>query len=126
MLSDAETREFLVSQPIPDYLDRLTDTELLSRLWRARIDLTNPASVNAFVGTLSPPEQDLVHRLLAEETARITPQLAQECLQALKRQSIQNEIAVSKAQLGTPNLPPDQVEQLTKQLLDLRKQLHDV
>lgn len=126
LLTDAETRRFLVSHPIPEFLDRLTDTELLSKLWRADIDPANSSSVNAFITTLHPEDQGSVQRLLSEETARINITQAQQCLDALRKQSIKNEISVTKAQLGTPNLPLDQVAQLNKQLLDLRKQLHDV
>ena len=126
LLMDPETRQFLLSHSIPEYLDRLTDTELLTRLWKANFDAGSPSSVNAFIATLSPDDQDIVGRLLAEETARINPALAEQCLAALRKQSIQNEIAVTKARLGTPNLPSDQVADLHKQLLDLRNQLHDV
>ncbi len=126
LLTDAETRTHLLSQPIPDYLDRLTDTELLSQIWRSQFDPSSPASVNAFIGMLPEAEQGLVRRLLAEDTAKINPELADHCLAALRRQSIQNEIAVAKAQLGTPQLPADQLASLQKHLLDLRRQLHEV
>lgn len=125
LLTDSPTRNSLVSQPIPSYFDNLTETELLTRLWNAKIDPESPASVNAFIGTLAPGEQALATTLMTEEGAEINPALADVCLTALRKQSIRNQIAVVKGQLGAQSLAPESVAQLNKQLLDLREQLHE-
>lgn len=125
LLTDPETRSAITAEAPPAFLEDLTETELLTRVWRAPVDPSRPSSVNAFIGTLSPPEQETISRLLTEESARTTPDLARECVRALRRQSIQNQISVTKAQLGTPGLTTDSIAGLNKQLLDLREQLHD-
>lgn len=126
LLTDPETRAALVSRAAPAFLENLTDTEMLTRLWSANFDPAVPSSVNAWVGTLSSGDQERIHRLLAEEAARITPELAEQCLADLRKKSLQNEIAVAKARLGSPGLSPEDAAELHKQLLDLRRRLHEV
>jgi DNA primase len=125
LLIDAEIRNEITAQPVPDFFRNLTETEVLTRIWQAKFDPASPASVNAFVGQLAPPEQQCVNRLLSDESARITPELARDCLTALKKQSIQRQISVTKAQLGAPGLPENEVTRLAKVLLDLRELLNE-
>jgi hypothetical protein len=125
ILIDAEIRKEITEQPIPDFFRNLTETEVLTQVWQANFDPASPASVNAFVGQLAPAEQDCVNRLLSDESARITPELARDCLTALRKQSIQRQISVTKAQLGAPGLPENEVTLLSKVLLDLRELLNE-
>ncbi|MDB4358984.1 hypothetical protein N9Z18_01955, partial [Verrucomicrobiales bacterium] len=113
------------AEPIPEYFRNLTETELLTTIWNAQFDPGSPSSVNAFISQLNEPEQKCLSKLLTEESANLTLELANDCLAKLIRQSIQNQISVTKAQLGAPNLPPQEIERLSKLLLDLRLQLHD-
>lgn len=123
LLIDAEIRAEITAQPIPDFFRNLTETEVLTRVWQAHFDPASPASVNAFVGQLAPAEQQCVNRLLSDESARITPELARDCLTALRKQSVQRQISITKAQLGAPGLPENEVIRLAKVLLDLRELL---
>ena len=125
ILIDAEIRKEITEQPIPDFFRNLTETEVLTQVWQANFDPASPASVNAFVGQLGPAEQHCVNRLLSDESARITPELARDCLTALRKQSIQRQISVTKAQLGAPGLPENEVTLLSKVLLDLRELLNE-
>ncbi|HQZ29412.1 MAG TPA: hypothetical protein PK648_14800, partial [Verrucomicrobiales bacterium] len=77
------------------------------------------------VGQLPPVEQQCVNRLLSDESATVTCDLANDCLSALKRQSIQREIAATKVQMGAPNLLESEVHRLAKVLLDLRGLLNE-
>lgn len=125
LLIDPEIRKEIAAQAIPDFFRNLTETEVLTRVWQGQFDPANPASVNAFVGQLAPAEQQCVTRLLSDESARITLELARDCLNALRRQSIQRQISVAKAQLGAPGLPENEVTRLSKVLLDLRELLNE-
>ncbi|MDF1739468.1 MAG: DNA primase [Verrucomicrobiales bacterium] len=125
LLTDKETKETISSQPIPEYFRNLTETELLTAIWMAPFDPGVPSSVNAFISQLGNADQQCLTRLLTEESANLTLALAHDCLAKLVKQSIQNQISVTKAQLGAPNLPPQEIERLSKLLLDLRIQLHD-
>ena len=91
----------------------------------AQFDPEVPSSVNAFISQLADSDQQCLTKLLTEESANLSLELAHDCLAKLVKQSIQNQIAVTKAQLGAPNLPPQEIERLSKLLLDLRTQLHD-
>lgn len=125
LLTDKNTKDTISADPIPEYFRNLTETELLAAIWNGQFDPNSSSSVNAFIGQLSNPEQTYLTRLLTEESANLSLELAHDCLAKLVRQSIQNQIAVTKAQLGAPNLPPQEIERLSKLLLDLRTQLHD-
>lgn len=125
LLTDPEVREAIVTGPAPDFFRQLAETELLSLLWSGDYDPANAASVNAFVNRLPLREQRMAMHLLSEESANLTPALAQECLNALRRQSIQSEIAVTRAQLGAPGLPESEIIRLSKVLLDLRGRLNE-
>lgn len=125
LLTNRECRSSISDFPIPSFFEDLTETDFLIAVWKGKFDPEAPSSVNAFIGMLPSAQQSLAASLLNEDTATITPELARECLTALRKQSIQNRIAVTKSQLGTPNLTGDQVTLLNKQLLDLREQLHD-
>ena len=89
------------------------------------MDPDNHASVNAFIATLPPQDQQCLNGIMNEDSATINTDLAQDCLRALNRQSIQNQIARTKAQMGGHNIPSSELERLGKQLLDLRGQLND-
>ncbi len=125
LLIDPAIRQEITAEPVPDFFRNLTETEVLTRVWQAEFDPASPASVNAFVGRLAPAEQQCVNRLLSDESARITPELARDCLAALRKQSIQRQISVAKAQLGAPGLPENEVTRLSKVLLDLRELLNE-
>ena len=125
LLNDSETRQSIIQNPVPEFFDFLTETELLSRIWRGNFDPASPGSVNAFIGTLSDEDQSRVSKILMENSATVTPDLAQDCLKKLKKLSIQNQIAGIKSKMGAPNLPAEAVLLLNKQLLDLRGQLHE-
>lgn len=125
LLVEKNVREALLSGPAPAFLANLAETELLSRLWTAEFDPASPASVNAFLARLREEERQCLLQLLAEESATVTPELARQCLAALRRQSVQREIAVAKAQIGAPGLPESEVVRLTKVLLDLRERLNE-
>ncbi len=125
LLTDAPSRDQITTNPIPEFFQNLTETELLTTIWMAALDPSSHASVNAFIATLPPADQRCVSNIIAEDSATITLELGQHCIDALKRQSIQNQIAVTKAKMGAPDLLPEGREALSKQLLDLRGQLTD-
>jgi DNA primase len=125
LLTEPGVKSSITTGAAPDFFRNLTETELLTRLWTADFDPGNAASVNAFIGRLPEGERQAVLRLLSEESASVTPDLARECLTALKRQSIQRQISVTKAQMGAPGLPEYEVTRLAKVLLDLRGLLNE-
>lgn len=125
LLIDAPTRNSIAASPIPKSFDNIAETELLTTIWRADVDPDNHASVNAFIATLPPEDQQCINGIMNEDSATINAKLAQECLRALNRQSIQNQIATTKARMGGLDLQPSELESLGKQLLDLRRQLNE-
>ena len=125
LLTDLPSRNEIAAQPIPEFFHNLTETEFLVTVWKGQFDPEKPSSVNAFVGMLDPVQQKLAAAIINEDTATVSAGLAKQCLYALRKQSIHNQMEMVKSQLGAPGLPADRVVLLNKQLLDLRAQLHD-
>ncbi len=125
ILTEVRVRNEVAQGPVPSFFRNLPESELLSRLWEAKVDPENPASVNALIGRLPEGERQVLLRLLAEDSATVTADLARECLAALRRQSIQRQISITKAQMGAPGLPEHEVTRLAKVLLDLRGLLNE-
>jgi hypothetical protein len=125
LLIDASTRNSIAASPIPKFFDNIAETELLITIWRADVDPDSHASVNAFISTLTSQDQQCINGIMNEDSATINADLAQECLQALNRKSIENQIATTKARMGGLDLQPSELESLGKQLLDLRGQLNE-
>ncbi len=125
LLTEAAVREEVSTGPVPDFFRKLAETELLTKLWEARLDVSSPSSVNAWMSRLPEGERQALHKMLAEDSAAVTVELARDCLAALRRQSVQREISATKAQLGAPGLPDHEVTRLTKVLLDLRGLLNE-
>ncbi|MEM7697992.1 MAG: DNA primase [Verrucomicrobiota bacterium] len=126
LLTDPERRSELTAHAVPEFFRDIPETELLTRIWKGDFDPAQAASVNAFCNTLPEIERNEITRLLSEEQARAQETLAQECLVALRKQAIQTRMEVIKSAMGAPSISPEQVADYTKQLLDLRAQLHDV
>lgn len=125
LLTSPEIRAKLIANPPPDFFQNLTETELLAAIWRGQFDPASPGSVNAFINQLSDGDQQCAFSIINESSAKVSHELALDCISALKKHSVQNQIAVTKSQLGTPNLPANEVARLSKLLLDLRTQLND-
>ncbi len=125
LLTDPNTKSKFHSQPIPEYFRDLPDTELLSRVWHGAFDPTHPASVHAFTTTLQPNEQGAIKGIMTESFPGASGEWADECLLNLERLAIQNKIAMIKARMGVPDLPTDEINRLTKELLDLQARRSD-
>ncbi len=125
LLTNPEVKVGLSAQLVPDFLRNLPETELLARLWKEEFDPAAISSVNALFSRLSEPAQAALRFLLAENVETMSMEVAQDCLSALKRQSIQREMDAIKARMSAPNLPDGEALRLTKVLLDLRKQLNE-
>jgi DNA primase len=125
LLTEPRVRNEVAQGPAPSFFRNLPESELLSRLWEAKVDPENPASVNALIGRLPEGERQMLLRILAEDSATVTADLARECLAALRRQNIQRQISITKAQMGAPGLPEPEVTRLAKVLLDLRGLLNE-
>ncbi|MCG8603205.1 MAG: DNA primase [Verrucomicrobiales bacterium] len=125
LLTNLPARQEICAHPVPGFFENLVETEFLIAVWNGDFNPEQPSSVNAFLGMLPPHQQKLAAAILHEDTATISPALANDCLAALRKQSIHNQMEMVKSQLGAPGLPVDRVLLLNKQLLDLRAQLHD-
>lgn len=123
LLTDPEVKRWSVAEPHPEFVRNLPETEALSWLWEENFDPSTASSINALFLRMPDHVQCVLRPLFAEDGEIITLELAQDCLSALYRQSLQREIEAIKTQMGDPTISREEATRLTKVLLDLRKQL---
>ncbi|MDF1751332.1 MAG: DNA primase [Verrucomicrobiales bacterium] len=126
LLTDPGTKIQIKAMAIPEYFRDLPGTELLAWIWLGEFDPANPASVHAFVATLPDAEQGAINEIMNESFPGASGEWAAECLRALEKQAIQNKITMVKAHMGVEGLPVDEVNRLTKELLDLQARRNDI
>lgn len=126
LMTDPSTKIKLNSEPIPEYFRDLPGTELLAWVWQGDFNPENPASVHAYIATLPEAEQGAINSALIESFPGASGKWVIECLNTLEKQAVQNKITMVKANLGVEDLPVDEVNRLTKELLDLQARRNDI
>ena len=126
LLTDPETKRKFQARSIPHYFRDIPGTELLAWIWQGDFDPANPASVHAYIATLPEAEQGAISAIRIESFPGASGEWAEECLSALEKQAIQNKISMLKARMGVEGLSADEVNRLTKELLDLQARRNDI
>ncbi len=126
LLRNESARKELASRPLPAYLGEIPGTQLLARLWTADFDASSPHSVSACINTLPETFQPLAAELVAEEIPPLDLNMAEACLLKLNRRALRNRQNEIRAGLNNLNLPPAEIQRLTKELLDLSTRLKDI
>ncbi len=126
LLNDPETKQFCREKALPDYFRDVPETEILARLWTGTFDPASPSSVHSFLLLLPDAEREALHRIREESFPGANSSWVEECLAALKKQARNHQIRTIKTRLGAPGLPADEVNRLTKELLDLQSVRNDI
>ncbi|MGB3119550.1 MAG: DNA primase [Verrucomicrobiales bacterium] len=126
LLTDAAARDRLCSQPPPDFLEQVPETEVLVKLWQARINPGQASSVPAFLSTLDDNERSSLTLLLSQELPEGAGDEAELMLADLGREALQNRKRELTARLKDPAISQIEAQRLTKELLDLQNRLRHV
>jgi len=125
-LRDAAAREFLREEPWDRILADDPEAELLVKILGAEIEVDNPASFHVFLTTLDASEEAVVTGLLEEKPPTHPLLIAHDCWRALEQRKIKLRVESVKARLRLPDLPPEEVAKMQKEVLDLQKRLSDI
>jgi DNA primase len=125
-LRDAAAREFLREEPWDRMLADDSEAELLVKILGAEIEVDNPASFHVFLTTLDASEEAVVTGLLEEKPPTHPLLIAHDCWRALEQRKIKLRVESVKARMRLPDLPPDEVAKMQKEVLDLQKRLSDI
>ncbi len=113
-LSDAEILNWLRQTNRQEILRDISGTELLSVVWSAESDLSDPMKFSSFCSTLSREEEAGLNLLMSRPMPRDIMVAAQHALLNLELKRIKNLQFHMGTQLKQPGLQPEQIMQLRR------------
>ena len=125
-LRDEEARNFLRGQNWREILAQMPDAEILVRILESELRVDDPASLNAFMATLSSPEEGLVSSWLLQRMPAKAGTMAEEWWLGIRQAVLRRQLEVAENKMKLPELSTGDVVNLQKQILDLREQLHEL
>jgi DNA primase len=125
-LRDKKAREFLCGQNWREVLGQVPDGEILVRILKSDLRPDEAASLNAFMVTLSPPEERLVSSWLLQRVPPNAGAMVERWWLGIRQAVLRRQLDVAANQIKLPNLSTGDVVNLQKQILDLQEQLHEL
>ena len=124
-LRDETAREFLQGQNWRETLAQTPNSELLVRILEAEFRPEDPASLNAFMATLRPAEESLVSSWLLQKVPPNAGAVVEDWWRGLRQAALRRQLESAESRMKVSQLSTGEVVSLQKQILDLRKQLHE-
>ena len=106
-------------------LQHLSGCELLALVWKGTLTGTDPASLSAFLATLSREEESSIIRLLARPLPENAREIAEAALLRLVVAHLNNLLQMVRTQLKQHGLSGDEQTRLQERELALRKEYLD-
>ena len=123
---DEEARHFLREQNWREILAQVADGEILVRILESDLRLDDAASLNAFMVTLSPPEERLVSSWLLQKVPLNAAAMVEKWWLGIRQAVLRRQLDVAANQIKLPNLSTGEIVNLQKQILDLQEQLREL
>jgi DNA primase len=124
-LRDGAARNFLHAQRWREILEQLPNADTLVRILESELRPDDPASLNAFMATLSPEEERLVSSWLLQKMPAATETVVEKWWQGICQGVVRRRLETAKSQIKVPGLSAGEELNLQKQILDLQEQLHE-
>jgi DNA primase len=125
-LRDEKAREFLREQNWREILAQVPDGEMLGLILKSDLRPDDAASLNAFMVTLSPPEERLVSSWLLQKVPSSAGAMVEKWWLGIRQAVLRRQLDVATNRIKLPNLSTGETVNLQKQILDLRGQLHEL
>jgi DNA primase len=125
-LRDEAARGFLREQDWRETLGQVPDGEILARILQSDLRPDDAASLNAFMVTLSPPEERLVSSWLLQKVPPNAGEMIEKWWLGIRQAVLRRQLDVAANQIKLPDLSTGEVVNLQKQILDLQEQLHEL
>jgi len=125
-LRDEEARDFLREQNWREILPQVPDTEILVRVLESDLRPSEAASLNAFMATLSPPDEALVSSWLLQKVPPNAGTMVEKWWLGIRQAVLRRQLEVAQNRIKLPQLSTGDVVNLQKQILDLQEQLHEL
>ena len=125
-LRHEEARAFLLAQDWREMLALTPDSGLLVRILEGDLRPDDPATLNAFMATLSPGEEALVSGWLLQKVPPNGLEVAQGFWNGLRQAALRRQLQIAEGRMKLPRLTTGEAVALQKQILDLTEQLRDL
>jgi DNA primase len=125
-LRDEKAREFLREQNWREILAQVPGGEMLGRILKSDLHPDDAASLNAFMVTLSPPEERLVSSWLLQKAPPHAEAMVEKWWLGIRQAVLRRQLDVATNRIKLPNLSTGEIVNLQKQILDLQGQLHEL
>ncbi len=125
-LRDETARDFLRSQNWREILDQVPDAEILVRILESDFRPDDPASLNAFMATLSPNEERIVSSWLLRKMPPSPGAMVEQWWLGIRQGILRRQLEVAENRIKLPRQSSGDVLNLQKQILDLREQLSEL
>jgi DNA primase len=125
-LRDETARDFLREQNWRDILAHVPDAELLVLILETNLHPDDPASLNAFMVTLSPADERLVSSWLLQKVPANAEAMVEKWWLGIRQAVLRRQLSVATNQIKLPELSTGDIINLQKQILDLQEQLHEL
>jgi DNA primase len=125
-LRDEEARDFIRNQNWRDVLGQMPDAEILVRILESDFRPSDPASLNAFMATLSPAEERLVSSWLLQKMPPKAATMVEKWWLGIRQAILRRQLEAAENRIKLPQHSTGDVVNLQKQILDLQEQLREL
>ena len=125
-LRDEAAAGFLKQQNWRETLAETPNTELLAKVLASDVRPSDPASLNAFMVTLSPAEESLISSWLMQKMPKEPGHIVEQWWRGLRQAVVRRQLAVAQSRIKAARLSTGEVVNLQKQILDLQEQLREI
>jgi DNA primase len=125
-LRDVPARHFLLAQNWRETLEQMPDAEILIRILEGELHPEDPASLSAFMATLSPAEEALVSAWLLQKVPSAAETMVEKWWLGIRHAVLRRRLNAAQNRIRLPELSTGDIVNLQKQILDLQEQLHEL
>lgn len=125
-LRDEPARNFLLAQGWREILEQVPNAEILTRILQSELHPDDPASLSAFMASLSPGEEALVSAWLLQKVPADAETMVEKWWLGIRHAVLRRRLAAAQNRIKLPELSTGDIVNLQKQILDLQEQLHEL
>jgi DNA primase len=125
-LRNEPLRNFLLAQNWREILEQVPEAEILIRILEGELHPDDPASLSAFMASLSPGEEALVSAWLLQKVPVAAETMVEKWWLGIRHAVLRRRLAAAQNRIKLPELSTGDIVNLQKQILDLQEQLHEL
>jgi DNA primase len=125
-LRDEAARNFLLAQNWRETLEQMPEAEILIRILQSELHPDDPASLSAFMASLSPAEEALISAWLLQKAPAAAETMVEKWWLGIRHAVLRRRLAAAQNRIKLPELSTGDIVNLQKQILDLQEQLHEL